>query len=60
MPYISEIFSTPVLTNVMLGCFVAAAACKAVSYHRRMREMQKQNDDMLSVLRQIADNTGKA
>ena len=60
MAYLSAIFSVPVLTNIMLGCFVAAVACMAVSYHRRLRELQNQNGEMLLVLRQIASNTQKA
>lgn len=60
MSYLTELFSAPMLTNIMLGCFVAAAACMAVHYHRQIRELQKQNGEMLSVLRQIANNTQKA
>ena len=59
MSYLSAIFSTPVLTNIMLGCFVAAAACVAIHYHRQIRELQKQGEEMISTLRRIVANTQK-
>jgi hypothetical protein len=53
MSYISEIFSTPVLTNIMLGCFVAAAACMAVNYHRQINRLQNQNERLISGVQKI-------
>ena len=53
MSYISEIFSTPVLTNIMLMCFVAAAACMAVNYHWQIDRLQKQNERLISGVQQI-------
>ncbi|MDR3450369.1 MAG: hypothetical protein P4M15_11610 [Alphaproteobacteria bacterium] len=60
MPYLSAFLAAPVLTNIMLMCFVAAAACMALNYHRRIRELQKQNAEIIDSLRQIAANTKKA
>ncbi len=53
MAYLSAIFSTPVLTNIMFMCFVAAAACMAVNYHRQIDRLQKQNERLISGVQQI-------
>ena len=53
MPYLSELFSTPVLTNIMFMCFVAAAACMAVNYHRQIDRLQKQNERLIAGVQQI-------
>ncbi len=53
MSYLSEIFSAPVLTNIMLGCFVAAAACMAVNYQRQIDRLQKQNERLILGVQKI-------
>lgn len=53
MNLFSALFSTPVLTNIMLGCFVAAAACMAVNYHRQIDRLQKQNERLILGVQQI-------
>jgi hypothetical protein len=51
--YVSEIFTTPVLTNIMFMCFVAAAACMGVNYHRQIDRLQKQNERLIAGVQQI-------
>ena len=60
MQILSALFSAPVLTNIMLGCFVAAAACMAVSYHRQIDGLKRQNAEIIKTLERIAANTQKA
>ncbi len=60
MAYLSVFLAAPVLTNIMLMCFVAAAACMAVNYHIRIQELQKQNAEMIEALHMIAANTKKS
>ena len=53
MPYISEILSAPVLTSIMLGCFIAAAACMAVNYNRQIDRLRQQNERLISGVQKI-------
>lgn len=53
MSYLSALFSDPVLTNIMLGCFVAAAACMAVNYNRQIDRLRQQNECLISGVQQI-------
>ena len=53
MSYLSALFSDPVLTNIMLGCFVAAAACMGINYHRQIDRLQKQNERLIAGVQQI-------
>jgi len=51
--YFFDIFTAPVLTNIMFMCFVAAAACMAVSYHRQIDRLQKQNERLIFGVQKI-------
>ena len=53
MSFLSTFFSTPVLTNIMLGCFVAAVACMAINYSRQIDRLQKQNEHLVSGVQKI-------
>ena len=50
---ISSLLTAPVLTNVMLGCFVAATACMAVNYHRQIDRLRQQNERLISGVQKI-------
>ena len=53
MSELAILFATPVLTNIMLGCFVAAAACLGVNYHRQIDRLQKQNERLIAGVQKI-------
>lgn len=53
MSDLSTIFTTPVLTNIMLICFVAAAACIAVNYSRQIDLLRRQNEHLISGVQKI-------
>jgi len=53
MSYLSALLSAPVLTSIMLGCFIAAAACMAVNYNRQIDRLQKQNERLISGVQKI-------
>ncbi len=53
MSYLSAILSAPVLTSIMLGCFIAAAACMAVSYSRQIDRLRQQNESLISGVQKI-------
>ncbi len=53
MSYLSAILSAPVLTIIMLGCFIAAAACMAVNYNRQIDRLRQQNERLISGVQKI-------
>ncbi|MGE4351626.1 MAG: hypothetical protein AB7E52_05500 [Bdellovibrionales bacterium] len=53
MAYFSALFSAPVLTNIMLLCFVSAMACMAITYQRQINRLQKQNERLIAGVQQI-------
>lgn len=53
MSYLSAILSAPVLTSIMLGCFIASAACMAVNYNRQIDCLRQQNERLISGVQKI-------
>ncbi len=54
MTYLSALLTESVLYPFMFMCFVAAATLMAVGYHQRMQVLEKQNNEILALLRRMA------
>lgn len=54
---LAEIFKSPLGMNVAVGLFVLAAFFVAWSFHRRIREIQNQNAELIALLQKIEINT---
>ncbi len=58
--YLSSLLYEPTVYIFMFMCFVAAATLMAVGYHQRMQVLEKQNNEILALLRRITeDGPGK-
>ena len=54
---LAETFKLPLGMNVVSAFFVLAAFLMALNFHCRIREIQKQNDALIGLLRKIELNT---